>query len=220
MNFYKHFIGDYARDTAHLSLMEHGAYRVLLDTCYATGKPLPAAYEALYRIAKAFTAAERKAVERVADQFFPLNGDGNRHNHRADVEIAGALAYADAQAKRAQMRWHEQPHKPLEYPDDASHSHSQKRTKSSCANDFARFWSAYPRKKSKGQAERAFAKLNPNEQLMGLMLSAIERAKTSEPWLEQAGKFIPYPASWLNAKGWEDELPEPPDDNRMGKFVI
>jgi uncharacterized protein YdaU (DUF1376 family) len=36
MNFYKHFLGDYARDTKGLSLLEHGAYRVLLDHNYAT----------------------------------------------------------------------------------------------------------------------------------------------------------------------------------------
>jgi uncharacterized protein YdaU (DUF1376 family) len=87
MNFYKRYLGDYARDTAHLSLMEHGAYQVLLDTYYATGGKLPQAKDELYRIARAMSAAERKAVGRVADQFFAVNGDGARHNKRADEEL-------------------------------------------------------------------------------------------------------------------------------------
>ena len=30
MNYYERHLGDYARDTAHLSMMEHGAYGLLL----------------------------------------------------------------------------------------------------------------------------------------------------------------------------------------------
>lgn len=87
MNFYKRFIGDYMRDTAHLSLVEHGAYTVLLDTYYATGKPLPVDLPELYRICRAVTALERKAVDKVADTYFPVS-DGFRRNARADIELA------------------------------------------------------------------------------------------------------------------------------------
>jgi len=70
---------------------------------------------------------------------------------------------------------------------------------------FQKFWAIYPKKKSKGNAEKAFFKISPSEQLLETMLSSIERAKTSEQWTEANGKFIPYPASWLNSKAWEDE---------------
>lgn len=78
--------------------------------------------------------------------------------------------------------------------------------KPSCANLFARFWSAYPKKKSKGDAEKAFKAIKPDEQLVATMIATIERAKKSEDWLKEGGKYIPYPATWLRAKGWEDEL--------------
>jgi len=74
---------------------------------------------------------------------------------------------------------------------------------------FAQFWKAYPKKKSKGQAEKAFNKINPDEQLLAIMIAKIERATKSEDWIKEGGKYIPYPASWLNAKGWEDEDMEP-----------
>ena len=84
MNWYPRYPGDYMRDTAHLSLTEHGAYNVLLDHYYATGGPLPDRHEALIRICRAYEDTEKQAVKSVADAFFPVNGDGMRHNRRAD----------------------------------------------------------------------------------------------------------------------------------------
>lgn len=104
MNFYRHYLGDYGRKTAHLSLMEHGAYRLLLDHCYALGKPLPADLESLCRICRAQTDLERKAVKSVADQFFPLNGDGTRHNKRADEELVAYAKQADTNRQIAAER--------------------------------------------------------------------------------------------------------------------
>lgn len=67
------------------------------------------------------------------------------------------------------------------------------------------FWGLYPKKASKGAAERAWAKINPEEQLHNRILESLERAKTSEDWTKERGRFIPYPATWLNGKRWEDE---------------
>ena len=104
MNFYKRFLGDYMRDTTHLSLTEHGAYTVLLDTMYATGKPLPADLDALCRICRVGTPLERRAVETVAEQFFPINGDGLRHNDRADREIQAHTEQAEINRSIANER--------------------------------------------------------------------------------------------------------------------
>jgi hypothetical protein len=76
-------------------------------------------------------------------------------------------------------------------------------------NGFACFWDAYPKKKSKGQAEKAWSKIEPNEQLLATMLAKIEQARTSVEWTREGGQFIPHPATWLNAKGWEDEYTPP-----------
>lgn len=94
MNWYKHYLGDYARDTGDLSIAEHGAYRLLLDHYYATEGKIPANVDALQRLCRATTELERAAVEIVAGRFFPPNGDGTRHNTRADVEIAKCNAHA------------------------------------------------------------------------------------------------------------------------------
>lgn len=70
---------------------------------------------------------------------------------------------------------------------------------------FDRFWEAYPKKLSKGQAEKAWKSINPDEQLLATMIAIIERAMTLEDWKRDAGQYIPYPATWLNSKRWLDE---------------
>ncbi|WP_186140082.1 replication protein [Burkholderia gladioli] len=68
---------------------------------------------------------------------------------------------------------------------------------------FEIFWTAYPKKRSKDKAEKAFAKRNPDEQLFNDLMAGLERAKTSGQW--QDPQFIPHAATWLNAGGWKDE---------------
>jgi len=42
-----------------------------------------------------------------------------------------------------------------------------------------------------------------------VIIQSLEQAKTSVDWTKEKGKYIPYPATWLNAKGWEDEIELP-----------
>lgn len=81
---------------------------------------------------------------------------------------------------------------------------------------FESFWKAYPKKKSKGDAENVWSRIKPSEQLLAIMIAKIETAKTSAEWTKENGQFIPYPATWLNRKGWEDEYtcPVPITPNR------
>jgi hypothetical protein len=73
---------------------------------------------------------------------------------------------------------------------------------------FDEFWAEYPKKRSKGQAEKTWVKLKPDEQLFEAIMTGLKRAKTSVDWAKNGGQYIPYPSTWLNAKGWEDEHDE------------
>lgn len=75
-------------------------------------------------------------------------------------------------------------------------------------DSFNRFWAAYPKKTAKAQALKAWQKLKPDEELTDTILSALEQHKKSAQWLRDKGQYIPYPASWLNGKRWEDETNE------------
>ncbi|MGT2495032.1 DUF1376 domain-containing protein [Cupriavidus basilensis] len=70
MNYYERHIGDYIRDTVGLSMLEDGAYGRLLDQLYQTEKPLPLDRKEVYRMARATSATERKAVDYVVGKFF------------------------------------------------------------------------------------------------------------------------------------------------------
>ncbi|AUT46989.1 replication protein [Achromobacter sp. AONIH1] len=69
---------------------------------------------------------------------------------------------------------------------------------------FERFYQAYPRKRSRQAAEKAFGKINPDDALVETFLEAIEKAKTTEQWSNP--QMIPHPSSWLNDGAWADEI--------------
>jgi uncharacterized protein YdaU (DUF1376 family) len=100
--FYKHFIGDYQRKTSHLTLAEHGAYRLMMDHAYATGHPLPADRKALYRLLRADTALERKAVDNVVEQFW-IETDGGLVNSRTAEEIGKAAPKIEASRSNGKL---------------------------------------------------------------------------------------------------------------------
>lgn len=75
MIFYKHHLGDYANKTGSLSLMEHGAYLLMLQAYYGSEQPLPRG-DALYRLAHAHTKAEKAAVDKIAAKFWKATPAG------------------------------------------------------------------------------------------------------------------------------------------------
>jgi hypothetical protein len=81
----------------------------------------------------------------------------------------------------------------------------ERKEHASSTQSFESFWTAYPKKKNKGQAEKVFARVNPNSDLLQTILNAVEGAACGADWLKSDGQFIPYPATWLAAKGWEDD---------------
>lgn len=87
MNYYERHLGDYSKDTAHLTMIEHGAYGLLLDRYYGTEAGIPA--DQVHRIARARTKEEKAAVDVVLAEFFQLV-DGLWINKRAEEEIAKA----------------------------------------------------------------------------------------------------------------------------------
>ena len=89
---------------------------------------------------------------------------------------------------------------------------------------FAQFWDAYPKKKAKEAALKAWDKRKPTSELLSAMLSALERQKVSPDWLKDSGRFIPFPATWLNQARWTDEvevdLQTLPENKRVSGLMV
>lgn len=116
MKYWERWIGDWKRDTAHLPLIERGAYSELLDHLYASDSPeLPLSIEETYRIAGAITKEEQAAVKNVVERFFPAG-----KNARAEREIKRRLDYVEKQRVFAIKRWH-----PDAHPDTNPHGYPQ-----------------------------------------------------------------------------------------------
>jgi len=104
VNYYEHHLGDYAKDASHLSLIEDGAYRRLLDAYYIREQPLPGDLKLCCKLARANTKAERDAVKYVLGEFFDLRDDGY-HQNRADAEIARFQSKSEKAKRSAEARW-------------------------------------------------------------------------------------------------------------------
>jgi uncharacterized protein YdaU (DUF1376 family) len=102
LNYYERHLGDYAKDAGHLSLLEHGAYTLLLDRYYSTESPIVKADA--YRVCRAASRAERQAVDAVLAEFFTLVEDGWRHK-RCDEEISKFRVKSEKAKRSAFARW-------------------------------------------------------------------------------------------------------------------
>ena len=70
---------------------------------------------------------------------------------------------------------------------------------------FARFYSAYPRKVGKVEAEKAWKSqkiLSPED--LDRVMTGLERWQQHE-WVGKERQFIPHPATWLRGRRWNDD---------------
>ncbi len=120
MNYYEHHLGDWAAATGHLTWDEDMAYTRLLRAYYHHERAIPEGQQ--YRLAKASTPGQRKAVDQVLAEFFELR-DGLHHQKRADTEVE---RYQDKQRKAkasANARWSQSERNANASP-DAMRTHS------------------------------------------------------------------------------------------------
>jgi hypothetical protein len=71
-------------------------------------------------------------------------------------------------------------------------------------HDFLVFWSAYPKRKGKAEAFKAWGKVKARPPVEVLLPEIAKQSKT-EQWTKDGGQFIPMPATWINNRRWEDE---------------
>jgi uncharacterized protein YdaU (DUF1376 family) len=230
MHYYQHHVGDYQRDTSSLSILEHGAYRLLMDEYYVTERPLPADAVSLWRICGAMGRVERLAVSFVAERFFQLDGGVLRHK-RIDQEIAEyqALLETASRAGKASAESRQRKRNARSTPVDVPlQQEGQRNVNGTSTNQeprtiveresagagagawVERILSAYPVKTHQAPAMDAIqSSLNrgasPEEILQGTReCAAVIRAA------EQAAggviRWVPKPGSFFESEGWREPL--------------
>jgi uncharacterized protein YdaU (DUF1376 family) len=99
MHYYKRNLGDYAKKCGRLSMLQHGAYTLLIDSCYDREK-FPTLEEAI-EWTWASTEAEIEAVKFVLTRFFKLSDDGQYVQDRILAELLDYHAKADTNKRIA-----------------------------------------------------------------------------------------------------------------------
>jgi uncharacterized protein YdaU (DUF1376 family) len=99
MHYYKRNLGDYAKKTGRLTMLQHGAYTLLIDSCYdrETFPTLEQAIEWTW----ASNEAEIDAVKFVLSRFFTLDKDGCYVQDRILQELLHYHANADTNKRIA-----------------------------------------------------------------------------------------------------------------------
>ena len=107
MNYYEHHLGDFKKDAAHLTMLQEGAYRRLIDAYYIREAPIASVPATLiYQIAGAHSKPERAAVDFVLQQFFTHDIAVKVYRHkRCDEEIGKYHAKSESARGSANARW-------------------------------------------------------------------------------------------------------------------
>jgi uncharacterized protein YdaU (DUF1376 family) len=101
MHYYKFNIADYRKDTGHLSTIEHGIYRQLIDWYYLDEQPIPEETQLVIRRLR-LGSDEVKFLQNVLSDFFVLGKTGYTHK-RIQVEIKDYHEQADKNQRNGKL---------------------------------------------------------------------------------------------------------------------
>jgi uncharacterized protein YdaU (DUF1376 family) len=119
MHYYQQNIGDYARDTGHLTVLEHGIYRLLLDWCYLNEKPITT--EQAMRVGR----GNPVETQSVLSEFFSETSDGWAHK-RVQREVADYHVKSEKNRKNGMKGGRPKPtNNPMGSQTDAKHNPNQ-----------------------------------------------------------------------------------------------
>ncbi len=79
-------------------------------------------------------------------------------------------------------------------------------------HEFNAFWDAYPKKRGKGNAVKAWNNVVTGKEVIYEIMEALESARKCKDWSRDKGQFIPYPATWLNGRRWQDDYSDAESD--------
>ena len=208
LHYYTHNIGDYRRDTSHLTLLEHGVYRQLLDQYYLNEEPITLDLDKLYRHLSVRTEEEKNALTNVLQDFFIETEDGYVHK-RCNDTITEYQSKSEKASKAAKIRWDKRTqceripnamqtnnHKPI--------TNNQKpiTIKPDYDIQLDAVWIMYPKKVGKEAARKAWLKNKPD---IDAVIKAIQWQEVSSQWKKG---YIPNPSTYINQHRWLDEPEE------------
>jgi uncharacterized protein YdaU (DUF1376 family) len=206
MHYYKFEISVWNLHTAHLTLVEEAVYRRLIDHYYDTEQPIGLDFKGMIRRLRLDGYEDQ--VTTILNEFFTQNDDGWSNKH-CDVKIKAYKNQKKANKNNGKAGGRPKKQKITESVTDGLPfvtltTNNKQETKNKDIKDdrFDIFWKQYPRKVAKPNALKAWIKIKPDDVVLKKMLDAINQQGLPSKEIQ----FVPHPATWLNAKRWEDEV--------------
>ena len=157
---------------------------------------------------------------------FMIDDDGNYSNLRLNDEINKRIAYSES--RRSNRKSSNASAKPKKkhmsnicksYDEHMENENINEneiiiKDKKVITELFNQFYLNYPKKIAKQEAVKAFGKIELSQSLFQIIMASLDQWKKSDDWTKDGGQFIPYPATWLNGKRWDDEPPKAKSTNK------
>jgi uncharacterized protein YdaU (DUF1376 family) len=207
MHYYQHHIGDFIKATSRLTDSQAMAYLRLIWMYYDSEKPLPNDIEVL----ALQIGLPIDDVHLLLRAYFRLE-DGVWKHSRCDAEIEEYRSFVDKksragkasaeQRKNSSTTSDEQVLNECSTDVQLTNNHKPITNNQEYIDRFDIFWKQYPRKVAKPNALKSWLKIKPDDVVLKKMLDAINQQQLPSKEIQ----FVPHPATWLNAKRWEDEV--------------
>ena len=208
MHYYKKNIGDYRRNTIHLSLLEHGVYSQLIDQYYLKeGVGFDKPVESIARLIGARTEDEVAVVSVILDEFFTETDSGYIHN-KCDENLKDYIAQGNRSRENGKKAV-----KPSRNPVGnlvGTLTTNQEPLTNNHIELFEEFWEAYPHRNGKRTKKQSLVWWK--KQSLDTLTNVFNNTKKYVKYLEQCKKDSiwvanpPDPIRYLNNEQYKDEL--------------
>lgn len=225
--YFRMYPTDYEAKTAHLSMIEDGAYNRLLRLCWSQPDcSLPDDEEWIMRRMRARTDEEREAVRTVLTEYFSRENQrvfnkrlteeyghaSERHKVASENGKKGGRPANTLKNNETAESYRLAKEKQVGKLKKANQNHNQNYNIPPISpKGFDEFWQVYPRKVAKPAAVKAYAKAVDANGADTIIAGAKRYAAAMDG---KDAQYVAHPASWLNAERWADDLgpakkPEP-----------
>jgi len=210
MHYYPKNIGDYRRDTMHLSLLEHGVYMTLIDHYILNEEPFSDNMKDIFWLVGAKTEEEKNAVSLILTKFFTKNEVGYYHK-RCDEEIQRYQKNAEVARENGKKGGRPRNPEVTQSKPNPKLTNNQKLETSNHEPLFVEFWKIYPHRNGVGATKPQSLEWW-NNQSLDTLTNVLSGTKKFKAYIEKCHKDkvfnggIPDPINYLNNKRYQDEF--------------
>ena len=210
MHYFEFNIKDYRADAFQLTLIQHGAYKQLIDQYCLNESPLTLNLEDLFYDLLIRGDDEKKAIVFVLEKFFDKTENGYVHK-RCDAVIKKYQAKSNQSRDAVNTRWAREKGKDTDVIRESYDRNTNQETETNkhetvyTSEKFLEFWDVWPKSKRKQSKPECFKKWKARklDQIADKIIEHVKACKESSQWKDG---YEPAPLTYLNQGRYEDEV--------------